>query len=394
MRVPDGDRLALTRSGARGAAAPVTLDAGARFSLAGVICDVPRAPSGAITIRLRASLDGKTWSHWFAAPLGDHRRGRPFPGLHGPALDRPCEVRAGQGAPPPPARAPRSPASASSPSIRPRPAVLGSDAVGKATGVTGAGLASTASSTKPAIVTRAQWGADESLRSGSPSYAPVKMAFIHHTDSGNDYTQAEAPGIVRAIYAYPHQPQGAALERHRLQLPGRPVRHHLRGPLRRHGPRSRRRAGRRLQHGQHRHLRAGDVHRRRAAGRRARVGRAPAGLEARRRRPRPQWHHAADLRAHGQVQARRRGHLPGDRGAQGRQPHGVPRRQVLRVAPGGPHEGRAADVDFTVAVTIAVAVHVAVTHSVADSGPAEGRHGRSSAPMATACWTRSLSAPP
>ena len=28
------------------------------------------------------------------------------------------------------------------------------------------------------------------------------MAFVHHTDSGNDYTAAEAPAIMRAIYAY------------------------------------------------------------------------------------------------------------------------------------------------------------------------------------------------
>ena len=59
-----------------------------------------------------------------------------------------------------------------------------------------------AATTSPTIVTRADWGADESLRSGSPSYAPVKMAFIHHTASGNDYSQADAPAIVRAIYAY------------------------------------------------------------------------------------------------------------------------------------------------------------------------------------------------
>ena len=59
-----------------------------------------------------------------------------------------------------------------------------------------------AMTTKPRIVTREQWGANESWRSGSPSYAPVKMAFIHHTDSGNAYKAAEAPAIVRGVYAY------------------------------------------------------------------------------------------------------------------------------------------------------------------------------------------------
>jgi hypothetical protein len=61
---------------------------------------------------------------------------------------------------------------------------------------------------EPAIVTRAQWGADESLRRGTPSYATVKMAFVHHTDTGNDYTAADAPAIVRAIYAYHTQTLG------------------------------------------------------------------------------------------------------------------------------------------------------------------------------------------
>ena len=61
---------------------------------------------------------------------------------------------------------------------------------------------------EPVIVTRQQWGADESLRKCAPSYAPVKMAFVHHTDTGNDYTAADAPAIVRGIYAYHTQTLG------------------------------------------------------------------------------------------------------------------------------------------------------------------------------------------
>lgn len=52
------------------------------------------------------------------------------------------------------------------------------------------------------IVTRAGWGADESLRQCSPSYGSVEMAFVHHTENTNTYSQAEAPAIVRGIYAY------------------------------------------------------------------------------------------------------------------------------------------------------------------------------------------------
>ena len=45
-------------------------------------------------------------------------------------------------------------------------------------------------------------GRHESWRSGSPDYAPVKMAFVHHTASGNSYSAAEAPAIVRGVYGY------------------------------------------------------------------------------------------------------------------------------------------------------------------------------------------------
>ena len=56
---------------------------------------------------------------------------------------------------------------------------------------------------RPAIVTRAQWGADESIRRGSPSYnTTVKVGFVHHTAGSNDYTPEQAAAVVRGIYAY------------------------------------------------------------------------------------------------------------------------------------------------------------------------------------------------
>ena len=55
----------------------------------------------------------------------------------------------------------------------------------------------------PAIVTRAQWGADESLRSRAPIYtSTVRAGFIHHTASTSNYSAAQAASQVRAIYAY------------------------------------------------------------------------------------------------------------------------------------------------------------------------------------------------
>lgn len=59
------------------------------------------------------------------------------------------------------------------------------------------------STTRPAIITRAQWGADESLRDCAPSYSPtIKVGFVHHTVGSNTYSAAESAGIVRGIYAY------------------------------------------------------------------------------------------------------------------------------------------------------------------------------------------------
>jgi hypothetical protein len=57
--------------------------------------------------------------------------------------------------------------------------------------------------TQPAIMTRAQWGADESLRNGFAGYGEtIKAGFVHHTTGASDYTATEVPGMIRAIYAY------------------------------------------------------------------------------------------------------------------------------------------------------------------------------------------------
>ncbi|MFE3850549.1 peptidoglycan recognition protein [Streptomyces griseorubiginosus] len=56
---------------------------------------------------------------------------------------------------------------------------------------------------EPPIVSRADWGADESLSPDPSEYnADVKAVFVHHTAGSNDYTCAESASIVRAIYAY------------------------------------------------------------------------------------------------------------------------------------------------------------------------------------------------
>lgn len=64
-----------------------------------------------------------------------------------------------------------------------------------------------AASSMPGVITRDQWGADESLRlakCASPSYTSTpKVAFVHHTAGSNTYTAAESAAIVRGIY-YQH----------------------------------------------------------------------------------------------------------------------------------------------------------------------------------------------
>ncbi|WP_329188270.1 peptidoglycan recognition protein [Actinacidiphila glaucinigra] len=57
---------------------------------------------------------------------------------------------------------------------------------------------------KPAIVSRAGWGADETKReAGDPPYADkVNVVFVHHTDTAADYDCADSASIVRWIYAY------------------------------------------------------------------------------------------------------------------------------------------------------------------------------------------------
>ncbi|MET9216613.1 MULTISPECIES: N-acetylmuramoyl-L-alanine amidase [unclassified Nocardia] len=55
----------------------------------------------------------------------------------------------------------------------------------------------------PKVITRAQWGADESIRCQEPTYDDgVGGITVHHTAGRNDYSRAESAGIVRAIYAY------------------------------------------------------------------------------------------------------------------------------------------------------------------------------------------------
>jgi N-acetylmuramoyl-L-alanine amidase-like protein len=63
--------------------------------------------------------------------------------------------------------------------------------------------AAAASPSQPSIISRAQWGADESIRKGKPEYAePLRFAVVHHTATADSYAKNESDDIVRSIYAY------------------------------------------------------------------------------------------------------------------------------------------------------------------------------------------------
>ncbi|WP_307127183.1 N-acetylmuramoyl-L-alanine amidase [Streptomyces sp. B1I3] len=57
-------------------------------------------------------------------------------------------------------------------------------------------------------MTRAQWGADESLNDEAPQYGKeIKAVFVHHTVDSNGYSCAQSAAMIRAVRAY-HMSQG------------------------------------------------------------------------------------------------------------------------------------------------------------------------------------------
>lgn len=55
----------------------------------------------------------------------------------------------------------------------------------------------------PAIINRAQWGADEAMKCGNPRYdMGIRAGVVHHTAGSNEYAPQDSAGIVRSIYEY------------------------------------------------------------------------------------------------------------------------------------------------------------------------------------------------
>ncbi|MCC4318127.1 peptidoglycan recognition protein family protein [Streptomyces malaysiensis] len=126
------------------------------------------------------------------------------PGARPPAgaSRKPPSGSSGASAKPWPYPATRQPSPATPPSIRPStpPSTPPSSALPAE--VTKANAARY-SAPRPRIVTRAGWGADEKIRETGHVYSKtVKVAFIHHTVTGNKYSCSEAPSLLRSIYRY------------------------------------------------------------------------------------------------------------------------------------------------------------------------------------------------
>lgn len=55
----------------------------------------------------------------------------------------------------------------------------------------------------PNIISRSQWGADESMRCGNPQYdLGIRAGVVHHTAGSNEYAPEDSAGIVRSVYEY------------------------------------------------------------------------------------------------------------------------------------------------------------------------------------------------
>ena len=306
LHAPGDGALRVAAASAGPRPPPLTLDAGMRFTMAGVVCD--RLSTGSATIRLRTSLDGVTWSRWYRAPLEVADETGPAEAFTDPVWTgdaRYVQVAATAGSRRAPARlsgvrlvaidptgGPASPPASGTPCAAPPPRWPAWTSSSRrspprrspSSSPAPSGAPTRSSARAPPRTRRSRWPSCTTRPAATPTRRPTgARARTRHL-------------------RVPHP--GPGLERHRLQLPRRPLRHHLRGQVRRHHPRRRRGAGLRVQHRQHRHLRHGDLHRRGAAGRGRHGAGAPARLEAERRGSRRRGHGHAHLRRRREVQDR------------------------------------------------------------------------------------------
>ncbi|MFJ4698223.1 peptidoglycan recognition protein [Streptomyces sp. NPDC088768] len=106
------------------------------------------------------------------------------------------------GSPAPGASAPVAPSAPASPSAPAAPTTTATTPAAGAT-TTPPPTAPPSTAPRPPIVTRAQWGADESMNDEAPEYGTkVEAVFVHHTVDANSYSCDQSAAMVRAIRTY------------------------------------------------------------------------------------------------------------------------------------------------------------------------------------------------
>jgi N-acetylmuramoyl-L-alanine amidase len=172
----------------------------APYQLLGITWDT-RANSAGFKASVRIRTASGTWGAWEPLSIGDAgpdagsvdaRQGRvgTEPLVTGPSDGVQVRVDTTSGLPPA--------------GIKLELVDPGTSAADAEIGASDPASSAVAAMTQPKIISRAQWGADESLRNGFAGYSDtIKVGFVHHTVSQNTYTSAAgAAQQIRAIYAY------------------------------------------------------------------------------------------------------------------------------------------------------------------------------------------------
>lgn len=153
---------------------------------------------GSGTSRPRAAGEGGT----------DARLAAAAEPLTGPS-DSPAPNDTSSATPEPSASSSAEPSPSGSASPSPLPSPSGTTASPSSSGGAARLQATAVTAPKPAMVSRAAWGADESLVKDPPEYdTSVKAVFVHHSDTGNSYTCAQAPSVVKSIFLYHVKSEG------------------------------------------------------------------------------------------------------------------------------------------------------------------------------------------
>ncbi|MDZ7577825.1 MAG: N-acetylmuramoyl-L-alanine amidase [Candidatus Nanopelagicales bacterium] len=174
------------------------VDAEIEFGLIGVTFDSDPAPGSAVWVRVR---EQGGWSQWQHLPVStdtpdpddpDFEAIKPatVPLLTDPADAAQVRIDTPDGRPSP---------TASVRMIEVAEAPADRAVIERYTAASSA----RADSDIPEIISRAEWGANESLRSKCPGLTDAhKVAFVHHTASSSSYTESQAPAQLRAVYSY------------------------------------------------------------------------------------------------------------------------------------------------------------------------------------------------